>query len=172
MALDRIVQILLFVFFTLITLGGGLGVVTSRNLFRSALFLIASLVGVVGFYVLLDAGFLAVIQLMVYIGAISILILFAIMLSRSLMGKDHGQRNEQWWVAGLVTILLFVVLVVVVWQVSWPLADPTTAATPNVSIASLGEALVGPYMLPFEAVSVLLLAALIGAVLLARDNVE
>ena len=172
MSIDQIVQILIFIVLTVLTLGGGLGVVTSRNLFHSALFLITSMVGIVGYYVLLDAGFLAVVQLLVYIGAISILILFAIMLSRSLVSAAHSQRNEQWWVAALSVALIFVVLVAVVWQVAWPVADAAALGSPNVSIANLGEVLVGPYVLPFEAVSVLLLAALIGAVLLARDILE
>jgi NADH:ubiquinone oxidoreductase subunit 6 (subunit J) len=172
MSLDQIIQVLVFILLTGLTLGGGLGVVTSRNLFRGALYLITSLIGVVGYYILLDAGFLAVIQLLVYIGAISILFLFAIMLSRSLMADTEGQRNEQWWVAALVVVLVFVVLVAVVWHVAWPVADPDALASPSVSIARMGEVLVGPYMLPFEAVSVLLLGALIGAVLLARDILE
>ena len=81
---DIFVQIA-FWFLTACTLGGGLGVVTSKNLFHSALFLILSLFGVAGYYVLLSAGFLAVVQLLIYVGAIAILILFAIMFSRRIM---------------------------------------------------------------------------------------
>ncbi len=171
MSVDQIVHYIVFAILTLMTIGGGLGVVSSRNLFHSALFLVLSLVGVVGYYVLLDAGFLAVVQLLIYIGAIAILILFAIMLSRGMMSRQH-QRNDQWWVAALVVGLVFVVLVVVVWQVAWPVADAQALAAPNVSISRLGQVLVGPYMIPFEAVSVLLLAALVGAVILARDTSE
>jgi NADH:ubiquinone oxidoreductase subunit 6 (subunit J) len=152
------------------TLGGGLGVVSSRNLFHSALFLVLSFVGVVGYYVLLDAGFLAAVQLLIYIGAIAILILFAIMLSRGLMAQRQSQRNEQWWIAALVTLLTFVVLVVVLWQVDWPVADEQALASPSVSISQLGQDLLGPYVIPFEVASVLLLVALVGAVILARET--
>ena len=91
------IQQIIFWVLTVITLGGGIGVVSSNSLFHSALFLILSLFGVAGYYALLSAGFLAVVQLMIYVGAIVVLILFAIMFSRRLMGLDGGQNNRQWW---------------------------------------------------------------------------
>ncbi len=94
MPADQIVLIPIFVILTIMTLGGGLGVVSSRSVFHSALFLVLSLVGVVGYYVLLDAGFLAVMQLLIYVGAIAVLILFAIMLSRGLMARRHQSRPK------------------------------------------------------------------------------
>ena len=78
MPADQIVRYIVFLLLTVMTLGGALGVVVSRNLFHSALFLVLSFAGVVGYYVLLDAGFLAAVQLLIYIGAIAILILFAV----------------------------------------------------------------------------------------------
>ena len=81
MPVDQIARTVVFAILTVMTLGGGLGVVSSRNIFHSALFLVLSFAGVVGYYILLDAGFLAVVQLLIYIGAIAILILFAIMVS-------------------------------------------------------------------------------------------
>lgn len=172
MAIDQMVQIIVFAVLTVITLGGGLAVVTSRNLFHAALFLILSLAGVVGYYVLLDAGFLAALQLLVYIGAISILILFSVMLTRGLMAPGQNQRTEQWWIAGLVVALIFVVLLVALWQVAWPVAGEEALAAPNVSIGQLGQALVGPYAIPFEVISVVLLVALVGAIVLARETTE
>lgn len=172
MAIDQMVQIIVFAVLTVITLGGGLAVVTSRNLFHAALFLILSLAGVVGYYVLLDAGFLAALQLLVYIGAISILILFSVMLTRGLMAPGQNQRTEQWWIAGLVVALIFVVLLVALWQVAWPVAGEEALAAPNVAIAQLGQALVGPYAIPFEVISVVLLVALVGAIVLARETTE
>lgn len=170
MPVDQIVRTVVFAIFTVFTLGGGLGVVSSRNLFHSALFLVLSFVGVVGYYVLLDAGFLAAVQLLIYIGAIAILILFAIMVSRGLMAERQSQRNQQWWIAALVALLIFVVLGVVLWQVDWPVADEQALASPSVAISQLGQDLLGPYVIPFEVASVLLLVALIGAVILARDT--
>jgi NADH:ubiquinone oxidoreductase subunit 6 (subunit J) len=170
MPTDQIVQTVIFAIFTVMTLGGGLGVVSSRNVFHSALFLVLSFAGVVGYYVLLDAGFLAAVQLLIYIGAIAILILFAIMLSRGLMAEHQSQRNQQWWIAALVALLIFVVLAVVLWQVDWPVADDQALASPSVAISQLGQDLLGPYVIPFEVASVLLLVALVGAVILARET--
>jgi NADH:ubiquinone oxidoreductase subunit 6 (subunit J) len=167
-----VVQTVIFVVLTAITLAGALGVVTSRNIFHGALFLVLSLSGVVGYYVLLNAGFLAAVQLLIYIGAIAILILFAIMLSRGIMAQRQSQRNEQWWMAALVTLLIFVVLAVVLWQVQWPVADAAALGAPNTSLNMLGQDLMGPYMIPFEVASVLLLVALVGAVVLARETTE
>jgi NADH:ubiquinone oxidoreductase subunit 6 (subunit J) len=172
MPIDQILQMLIFALLTIITLGGGFAVVTVRNVFHAALFLILSLAGVVGYYVLLDAGFLAVVQLLVYIGAISILILFSIMLTRGLMMPGQTQRNEQWWIAALVVLLVFVVLLVALWQVDWPLAGEQALKTPNAAVGQLGQALVGPYAIPFEVISVLLLVALVGAIVLARETTE
>jgi NADH-quinone oxidoreductase subunit J len=174
MPADQIVQAIVFVVFTAMTLGGGLGVVSSRNLFHSALFLILSFAGVVGYYVLLDAGFLAVVQLLIYIGAIAILILFAIMVSRGLMAERQTQRNQQWWIAAVVAFLIFIVLLVVVLQVDWPIADDQALAAPSAAVSPdespLGLDLLGPYVIPFEVASVLLLVALVGAIILARDT--
>ena len=92
----------IFIILSVITLGAALAVVTSKNLFHSALFMVLSFVGVAGLYVLLEAGFLAAVQILVYVGAIAILIIFAIMLTRRLMAKDLVQRNangasQAWW---------------------------------------------------------------------------
>jgi NADH:ubiquinone oxidoreductase subunit 6 (subunit J) len=170
MLVDQIVRVIVFFILTVMTLGGALGVVVSRNLFHSALFLVLSFAGVVGYYVFLDAGFLAAVQLLIYIGAIAILILFAVMLTRGLMAKRQSQRNQQWLIAALVALLIFVVLAVVLWQVEWPVASEQTLASPNVSVSQLGQELLGPYVIPFEVASVLLLVALIGAVILARET--
>ena len=170
MPAEQILRYIVFLLLTVMTLGGALGVVLSRTLFHSGLLLVLSFAGVVGYYVLLDAGFLAAVQLLVYIGAIAILILFAIMLTRGLMAKQQSQRNQQWLIAALVALLVFVVLVVVLLQVEWPVASEQALASPNVSISQLGQELLGPYVIPFEIASVLLLVALIGAVILARET--
>jgi len=156
-----------FIFLSIITLGAALAVVTSKNLFHSALFLILSFVGVAGLYILLEAGFLAAVQIMVYVGAISILIIFAIMLTHRLMAKDLVQRNAQWGISGLVALLLFVVLGFVLLRVDWPVVE---AAVPRDSISILGQELMSTYALPFEVASVLLLVALVGSIIIARER--
>ncbi len=154
---------------TLCTLGGALGVVSSRNLFHSALFLILSFFGVTGYYALLDAGYLAAVQLFVYIGAISVLILFAIMFSRRMMDATETQANHQWWLSAPAAVLLFAILLLVVISVAWPVSK----AQPSSDTAlQLGQAFLGSYLIPFEVVGILLSAALIGAVMLAREKVE
>jgi NADH-quinone oxidoreductase subunit J len=160
---------IIFWVLTVITLGGGIGVVSSRNLFHSALFLILSLFGVAGYFALLSAGFLAVVQLMIYIGAIAILILFAIMFSRRLMGAEGGQNNRQWWVSLPIAVILFFILLGVVNAVAWPVSE---AVPQGDSVLQLGLAFLGSYLIPFMVISVLLSVALIGAVFLAREKTE
>ena len=158
-----------FVILSAVALIGAVGVVTVRNLFHAALFLVLSFVGVAGFYVLLEAEFLAGVQLLVYVGAISILIIFAVMLSRQLMSPEFKARNEQWLIGLLTAAALFIVLVFVLLQVSWPTVP---AAVPDDAISALGQALVSPdqFVLVFEVASVLLLVALVGAVVIARER--
>lgn len=154
---------------TACAIGGAIGVVSSNNLFHSALFLVLSLFGVAGYYVLLSAGFLAVVQLMVYIGAIVILVLFAIMFSRRMMKSTEDEMNRQWLVSVIVAAALFSWLIVVVNSVNWPV----TSATPtDDTVLQLGLAFLGSYLIPFLVVGVLLSAALIGAIFLAREKVE
>ena len=154
---------------TLCVLGGAIGVVISENIFHSALFLILSLFGVAGYYVILSAGFLAVVQVMVYVGAIAILVLFAIMFSRQIMRPNEKTENRQ-WLAGLIAASgLFAALLVVVNTVAWPVVDAQPGGD---TILQLGLAFLGSYLIPFMVVSVLLSVALIGAIFLAREKVE
>lgn len=158
-----------FIILSAVALAGALGVVLNRNLFRAALFLVLSFVGVAGFYVLLEAEFLAMVQLLVYVGAISILIIFAVMLSRGVMSPKFKATNEQWPYALVAAALLLVVLVVILVQVAWPVVN---SALPEETISYLGGALVDPgqFLLVFEVASVLLLVALVGAVVIARER--
>jgi NADH-quinone oxidoreductase subunit J len=164
-----VVTQVIFIILSAVALIGALGVVLSRNLFHAAIFLVLSFVGVAGFYVLLEAEFLAMIQILVYVGAIAILIIFAIMLSRRLMSPDFRASNEQWLWALVAAVALFAILVIVLIQVDWPVAQ---AEVPSGTLVELGKALVDPgqYLLVFEVASVLLLVALVGAVIVARER--
>lgn len=159
-----------FILIAAATLGCGLAVVTVRNLFHAALYLIGALLGVAGLYALLQANFLAIAQILIYIGAIAILIIFAIMLTRDLMGQAAGLINAQWSYAAIVAVVLFGLLGLMVWQFPWALSS--LPGVPPDHLATLGKALVDPnlYMLPFEVASVMLLAGLIGAIYIARDR--
>jgi NADH-quinone oxidoreductase subunit J len=152
-------------------------------LFHAALALMVSFLGVAGLYVLLEAGFLAAAQLLVYIGAISILLIFAIMMTRRLMQTTESPFNSQ-PIAGIVgAVVGFVIVAVVILQL-WPLApgaDSLFGARPPVdpevlrgSVAALGRSFASAdaYVIPFELASVLLLAALVGAIVVAWPKEE
>ncbi len=163
----------LFIAFGAITLGAALLVVTRRNVFHAALFLILSCFGVAGLYVLLEAPFLAAVQLFIYVGGISTLIIFSITLTRDGVNSNIAGRNRQWWAAALVAVALFGALGGVLgWMVlnhDWGAAP---GPVPEHSTAILGTTLMNPegLALPFVVASVLLLVALIGAVTIARER--
>jgi NADH-quinone oxidoreductase subunit J len=163
------VPVIIFGLASLVTLGAAVMVVTNKNILHSAFYLVLAFVGVASVYVLLEAPFIAVVQVLVYIGAIAILIVFAIMLTRRLMSKDLEQRNAQWVWAALGSTVLFGVLGWVVYSVRWPV---TNAVVPDDTITILGEELLTTYVVPFEIASVLLLAALVGAIIIGREHDE
>jgi len=160
-------QIVFFALLTVITLGAALMVVTSRNLLHSALWLIVSFFGIAGVFILLQAEFLAVVQVLIYIGAIAMLIIFAIMLTRRIMDPQQPRFNSQWGLVGGFAALLFVGLAAVVTRVAWPVA---AGEVPADAIAQLGVDFVGVYAVPFEVASVLLVVAMIGAIIIARER--
>ncbi len=163
-------QQVLFLIFGAITVVAALMVVTKRNVFHAALFMVLSFFGVAGLYVLLEAPFLAAVQLFIYVGGISVLIVFAIMLTRDLANPNVSAANSQWAAALVVAVGLAVVLIVTAQGYDWVSSPP--GAVPPHTITILGATLVDPLglMLPFEVASVLLLVALIGAVTLAREK--
>lgn len=161
------VPVLIFAAASLVTLGAAIVVVTNKNILHSAYFLVLAFVGVASIYVLLEAPFIAVVQVLVYIGAIAILIVFAIMLTRRLMSKDMEQRNQQWIWSALGALVLFGVLGWIVYSANWPVIE---AAVPQDPITLLGQELLTTYVVPFEIASVLLLAALVGSILIGRER--
>ena len=161
------IPILIFAVASLVTLGAAVAVVTNKNILHSAYFLILAFVGVASIYVMLEAPFIAVVQVLVYIGAIAILIIFAIMLTRKLMSKELEQRNAQWIWAALGSFALFAVLSWIVYNANWGV----TALSPaDDQITVLGQELLTKFFVPFEIASVLLLAALIGAIVIGRER--
>jgi NADH-quinone oxidoreductase subunit J len=166
------VQILFLVISALLLVSAFM-VVTVRNLVRAALWLIAALfmVGVV--FVLLDAGFMAVVQVVVYIGAIAILFIFAVMLTRRVMADTGPQTNSGWAWAAFGSTVLFGGLAWMLWQWQSAGATPLPTIPPGMdTVTTLGAELVNPagFLIPFEVASVLLLAALIGAIVVAWDR--
>ncbi len=160
----------LFLIFAAIILGSAFKVVTTKKMIHAAFWLIVVLFGIAALYAMLNAGFLAMVQIVVYIGAIAILFIFAVMLTRKEL-LDKGQAlNDNKGVAGLVSLLSFGGLFLLL--NNWSGFDKKPPTLPDTDmVMELGTALVTPnmYLLPFEIASVLLLAALIGAVYVANE---
>jgi NADH-quinone oxidoreductase subunit J len=156
--------------------GAALVVVTSRNVVRSALALIVVFAGVAAQFVLLAAEFVATTQVLVYIGAIMVLMLFGIMLTRARIGRDPDMTNEHWWVGALTGLLLVGVMG---YALVDAFGDDKLPADRQVTIvnngaasnsAAVSDSIFSQYLIPFEIVSVLLLAALVGAIVIARKD--
>ena len=188
-------QDIVFWILSVMAIGAALGVVLVPNLFRAALLLIVVFVAVAGMFILLSAEFLAVVQILIYVGAIAILIIFAIMLTRDV--QRGNLPNRMHIPAAVFAALLFSALVAVAVETKWDFlpaeqqervelvqVNAVTTLTgetldkegvspeeqEEVQGSGLADLLISDYVLPFEAVSVLLLAALIGALVLVRPN--
>jgi NADH-quinone oxidoreductase subunit J len=142
-------------------------VVTSKNIFHSAVYLILALFGVAGIYVLLQAPFLAAAQVLIYVGAVSMLMIFAIMLTARIADASIRHTNEQVGTGLLVSLGLLAVIVYSLWQTPFPIS---AAPMPEGAGGTIGRLLLTQFVLPFEIVSVLLLGALIGAVVIAQKD--
>jgi len=142
-------------------------VVSSTNVVRAALSLVVVLAGVAAQYILLAAEFTAVVQVLVYIGAVVVLFLFGIMLTRARIGHESDLDHSNRWPAALVSVAVFALLVALLRDtfggVRINQAAPSTTA-------EVGDAIFSTYLVPFELASVLLLAALVGAIVLARRD--
>lgn len=144
-----------------------LGVVLLRNVFRAALSLILCFLMVAGLYITLSADFLAAVQILVYVGAISVLIILAIMMTREVQRGSPPNRLQ--FPAFIVTILFLEVLVLTLINTPWQISSTPPTAPTTASLATLlfGE---GGFILPVEIAAVLLLSAIIGAIVLAREK--
>lgn len=143
-------------------------VVTTKNIVHAALYLVVVLAGVAAQFILVGAEFTGVTQVLVYIGAVIVLFLFGIMLTRARIGREVEVDSERKWIAGLVAVVLFAVM-------SYALVDAfedtdieaNTALVPQTT-QQVSDSIFRDYLIAFEAVSFLLLAALIGAIVVAR----
>ena len=159
-----------FLILALIVIGGSLGVVLLNNIVYSALLLGGVFMGVAGLYLLLNASFVAAAQILVYVGAVNVLILFAIMLvnKREELKPIKALRIRKILSAGVCTGLLILLLRV---DITTPWISPGATSIGELSTERIGEHLFTDYLLPFELASVLLLMAMIGAIVLARRDV-
>jgi NADH-quinone oxidoreductase subunit J len=163
------IQQAVFLALALFTAVAALIVALAPNLYHNALGLVAAFFGVAGVYAMLEAEFLAVSQILIYVGAISTLITFAIMLTRGMMFGRTSSYNKQMVTAAIMMPLMFFVLWGVLGNVPWP---EIGAELPNgeAIIATMGQLFVSTYLIPFEMMALLLLVALAGALMLARDK--
>ena len=177
-----VAQNIFFYLFAAVIVGSAIAVVTTRNVVRAALYLVTVFAGVVGQYFLLAAEFVAVTQILVYIGAIMVLMLFGIMLTRAKIGRDVGLTNSHWFVGlGVAVVLLGVMGYALIdayddeqlpaeAAVTNMAQDPERDGVEGSNTAAISDSIFEDYLVPFEAVSVLLLAALVGAIVLARKD--
>jgi NADH-quinone oxidoreductase subunit J len=151
-----------------------LRLVTTQNVVRAALYLVVVLAGAAGQFILLAADFVAIVQVLVYIGAIVVLFLFGIMLTRAPIGRTSQVDNDQRWIAGIVALFLLGVLTAILVD-AFPFEDSAKIPFDRITNAgqttsTIGNAIFQTYVVPFEVVSVLLLAALVGAIVVARRD--
>ncbi|MBF0121822.1 MAG: NADH-quinone oxidoreductase subunit J [Candidatus Omnitrophica bacterium] len=144
---------------------GALLSVTVRDIFHGAIWLALTLISIAFLYFYLDAGFLGVIQILVYVGGIMALFVFAIMLTAKIGDRSISQVNRQFWPGLLIAATLFVVLGKVVMDGPWMRLQ---AGSPVTDLKTIGTSLVTSYVVPFEFISLLLLAALVGAVVIGK----
>ncbi|MBI2619690.1 MAG: NADH-quinone oxidoreductase subunit J [Ignavibacteriales bacterium] len=157
---------IVFYLFAAITLGSGAVVVFSRNIVHSAFSLLFAFFGVAGLYVLLLADFLAVTQLLIYVGGILVLLIFGVMLTSSVIDVQIKTGTVQVLPALFIVGALAAALLTVFWSTEWKvLPDPPAVDT---TAPQIGELLLTTYLLPFEIASVILLVALVGAAMIAR----
>jgi NADH-quinone oxidoreductase subunit J len=157
---------------SVITVAGAALAVSLRNVVHCVLSVILFFFGIAGHYFLLRADFMAAVQILLYVGAVAVLMLFAIMLTRQVTGTEGPRElGGKWW-AGMITAGLLGVLVW--WLIRGDqLLAPLPPAGPRAvtSVADIGRALVSDWVVPLEAMAVLLTAALIGAVVIALEEV-
>jgi NADH-quinone oxidoreductase subunit J len=168
-----VAQNIFFYLLAAVMVASAIAVVTTRNVVRGALYLILVFAGVSAQYVLLAAEFVAVTQVLIYIGAIMVLMLFGIMLTRAKIGREVDLTHNYWYV-GLATA------VVLAGVMGYALIDQfgdrklpedlRVDAVAGSNTATVSDAIFSQYLIPFEAVSVLLLAALVGAIVIARKD--
>ena len=167
-------QIVFFILST-ITVGAALAMVAVPRVFHAALLMILSFLGIGALYMLMGAGFLGVIQILIYVGAIAVLMIFAIMLTPRVMDSAQQRFTGQWWIAALLAAGFAVLLVQQISRSPFPVVADTTLVARQYAI-EIGRAFMDPglqgYILPFEVASLLLLVALVGAIAIAGEETQ
>lgn len=162
----------IFYILAVLTIGGGLAAVLLKNLVHAALATTVAFAGLALLYLQLDAQFAGFAQILIYIGAVAILVVFAILLTRGSETPKGSAYSHSPLVGLVIAACVFAVLGWAVLHSTAQLPPGTTSATPTVTVADIGNALMTRYVLPLEIVALLLTAALIGAVIVAMHEKE
>ncbi len=171
-------EMVIFFIFAIVAVAAGVGVIAQRSAVRSALFLLVNFCCLAGLYLLLNAQFVAVVQVIVYAGAIVVLFLFVVMLlgmeraeeSAAPTSRSGQSRQRYQWIAG--TLLGVLLLAGILWALIPAGTGTAPVLTSSDNVREIGAALLTGFMIPFELVSVVLLVAIIGAVVLAKKRLE
>jgi NADH-quinone oxidoreductase subunit J len=158
----------LFIVLAAVLIGSALLVVTLRDIIRCGLALTSSFAALAGIYVLLGNPLVAATQVLVYIGAVSVLLLFAIMLTQTKNAPTRLAFQTQAWAAAVAAVVIAIVIAATVTATTWPVGGQRLWT----STSDIAAMLFGTYVLPFEAVSVLLTAAVVGGVFLAHREAD
>ena len=162
-----VAQNIFFGIIAVVMIFAALRVVTTSNVVHAALWLVLVLAGVAAQFILLGSEFVAVTQVLVYIGAVVVLFLFGVMLTRASMGDDETVAGEKRMMASVVAVLLLAVMAMALVDT---FEDDRLVIDEPQRVAEVSDSIFSQYIVPFEAVSVLLLAALIGAIVVARQD--
>jgi len=157
----------LFICLSALVIASAFWVVFSPNLIHSAVSLLFTLFGTAGLYVFLYADFLAGTQVVIYVGGILVLIIFGVMLTNKIDTPSIAASSANQFIGGFGAFSIFIIQVAIIFNTSWNISLPQEQET---STEAIGFLLLNDYLLPFEIVSILLLAALMGAALLSRKN--
>ena len=157
---------IIFVLIAIMTLVGAMLAVGLKNVFHNALALIMSLFGVACLFIYLNSEFLAILEVIIYIGAITIAIIFAIMLSQPMLQRQEPRSIKKILKSLIISVLLFIGIVRILNATTWPEVNPEG----NYSIREIGKELLTTNVLPFEAVSLVLLVAIVGALLISSQK--
>jgi NADH-quinone oxidoreductase subunit J len=168
-----VAQNIFFYAFAAVIVISALAVVTTRNVVRGALYLVMVFAGIVAQFLLLAAEFVAITQVLIYIGAIMVLMLFGIMLTRARIGRELNLTHQYWWVGAITALALLGVMGYGVVDSFRGTALPRDTRIDTVggsNTATVSDSIFSQFVIPFEVVSVLLLASLVGAIVIARKE--
>jgi NADH-quinone oxidoreductase subunit J len=163
-------ELAIFIILAVVAVAAGLGVIAQRSAVRSALFLLVNFCCLAGLYILLNAQFVAVVQVIIYAGAIVVLFLFVVMLLGVERAEETPDLRRYQWIAGLLLGVLL--LAGVVWALIPAQAEMVPALVQSDNVRQLGQALLTRFAIPFELASVVLLVAIVGALVLAKKRLQ